>query len=557
MQAFILANLKKKKFLILLIFLVILAFTIYVRFINLNWDLSYSFHPDERNIIGSSVNASWFYDPGFYSYGSFPSYVYRTIADSLTLITGENYVSYSNLLIIGRATSAFVGTISVILFYFLLKRFFSSYFSLLGMVFMSTSMYLIQTSHFATTESLMLMYTILILLSTINLVRKKNIIWSIILGLIFGISLGTKITSTSYLLIILSGYLWIFKKNFKSKLIQTLGLLLLTLLSAVCMLIITWPWLFLNFDKFLEASKYEIGVINGSLSVPYTKQYIDSLNYFYELKNLLFWSLNFPILFLSAFGLIVMIKGFVKKNDAIVVTLPFFILYFLMIGQNFAKFNRYMIPIIPIFIILSIFFLKFIYSYLKLKSIKNYYFIALIFVLIMTQIFFGLSYLSIYLSEQTRITTSKWIYENVPSGSKLLTEHWDDGLPIPIEGYAANYHSGELKMYDQDNEAKIFVLAEKLSSSDYIILSSRKLWTTIIKLENEYPISSIYYKRLFSGELGYNIEYQGRSFPRLGNLILNDNWADESFQDYDHPETYVFKNQSKLPRNELLKLLKK
>lgn len=556
MRNTILGNVKKKNFLPPLIFLIITGLTLYFRFFNLNWDLSHSFHPDERNIICSSVNASWFYDPGFYSYGSLPSYVYRIIADFLTQITGVNYVSYSNLLIIGRSTSAFVGTISVVLFYFLLKKFFSNYFSLLGMLFMSTSMYLIQTSHYATTESLMLMYTILILLSTINLVNKKNILWAIILGTFFGVSLGTKITSVSYLLIILSGYLWIFINNYKTKLVQTFGLLSLTLFTALCFLIITWPWLFLNFDKFLEASKYEIGVINGSLNVPYTKQYISSLNYFYELKNLSFWSLNFPILFLSAFGLIVMLKNFTKKSYAVVIILPYFILYFLIIGQNFAKFNRYMIPIVPIFIILSVFALKFLYSYFKTKSVKKYYFHVLILILVITQIFFAFSYMAIYFSEQTRITTSKWIYENVPIGSKLLTEHWDDGLPIQIDGYSASFQSEELKMYDQDNEAKIFELAEKLSSSDYVILSSRKLWSTIIKLENEYPISSVYYKKLFSGELGYDIEYQGRSFPRLGKMVLNDNWADESFQDYDHPETYVFKNQIKLSENELIKLLK-
>ncbi len=557
MQTFILGNVKQKNLFPFLIFFVITGFTIYSRFYNLNWDLSHSFHPDERNIIGSSVNASWFYDPGFYSYGSFPSYVYRTIADFLTQVTGVNYVTYSSLLIIGRSTSAFIGTISVILFYFLLKKFFSNYFSLLGMMLMSLSMYLIQTSHFATTESLMLMYTILILLSTINLVHKRSVLWSIVLGIIFGVSLGTKITSVSYLLIILSGYLLLIKNNYKTRLSFTLCLLLLTLLSALCLLIITWPWLFLNIDKFLEASKYEIGVINGSLNVPYTKQYIGSLNYFYELKNLSFWSLNFPILFLSAFGLIVILKGSVKKNAALAIILPYFILYFLIIGQNFAKFNRYMIPIVPIFIILSIFALKFIYSYFKVKSIKNYYYIVFIFVLVITQIFFGVSFMSIYFNEQTRIVTSKWIYKNVPAGSKLLTEHWDDGLPIPLDGYTMNYLSRELKMYDQDNEEKFIEIAEKLSSSDYVILSSRKLWTTIIKLDNEYPISSIYYKKLFSGELGYDIEYQGRSYPRLGSVILNDNWADESFQDYDHPETYVFKNRGRLSGNELINLLKK
>lgn len=556
MRKFFLDLIAQEKKIIFLIFIIITLFTVYFRFYNLDWDLGHSFHPDERNIIGSSVNASWFYDPGFYSYGSFPSYIYRLVADFLSQLTGENYVTYSNLLVVGRSTSAFIGTISVILFYFLLRKFFSNYFALLGMLFMSTGMYLIQTSHFATTESLMLLYTILILYSTINLIQKRNAFWAIILGFVFGISLGTKITSISYLLIILSGYFLLIIKNFKIRLLNIIKLGALTLFSTICLLFLTWPWLFLNFDKFLEASKYEIGVINGSLNVPYTMQYIGSLNYFYEFKNLSFWSLNFPILFLSAFGLIMMLKNFGKKNYLLLVLFPYFIFYFLVIGQNFAKFNRYMIPIIPIFITFSIYALNYIYAYFKDKNIRTFYYFVSIFILVITQIAFGFSYMSIYFTEQTRIKTSKWIYNNVPTEAKLLTEHWDDGLPIPIKGYTSNYQSYELKMYDQDNEAKTLELVEKLSSSDYLILSSRKLWTTLIKLENKYPVTSRYYKKLFSGELGYNVEYTGRSYPKIGIMELNDNWADESFQDYDHPETYVFKNTIKLSANEILNLLK-
>ena len=40
------------------------------------------------------------------------------------------------------------------------------------------------------------------------------------------------------------------------------------------------------------------------------------------------------------------------------------------------------------------------------------------------------AFMNVYAEQQPRITASQWIYANVPPGSVLSSEYWDDALPL-------------------------------------------------------------------------------------------------------------------------------
>src|SRR3990167_5652414 len=67
----------------LLIFLLIV--TLYSRFVNLNWDSGWGFHPDENNLWGASRRVELFtkLDPEFYAYGGFPIYLYSLLVNKV------------------------------------------------------------------------------------------------------------------------------------------------------------------------------------------------------------------------------------------------------------------------------------------------------------------------------------------------------------------------------------------------------------------------------------------------------------------------------------------
>jgi hypothetical protein len=177
--------------------------------------------------------------------------------------------------------------------------------------------------------------------------------------------------------------------------------------------------------------------------------------------------------------------------------------------------------------------------------------------------------LSIYAQPHSWITTSEWIYRQVPARSRLLVEHWDMALPLPlaVDGRPRihrEYQRRTLDLYDEpDDDAKWQTLADELARGDYLIVASRRLYGSIPRLPERYPLATRYYELLFAGELGF--EWVGETLrgpawlnprlPPLPDAAPAWLWPDESFVVYDHPRAIVFYNAEHLPAEELLRRL--
>ena len=95
-------------------------------------------------------------------------------------------------------------------------------------------------------------------------------------------------------------------------------------------------------------------------------------------------------------------------------------------------------------------------------------------------------------------------------------------------------------------EKKWQKINQQLDSTDYIILSSNRLYGSIPKNPDHYPQTTQYYQNLFDGSLGFNQVAQFTSypcFPPLGRPLFcfPDDSAEEAFTVYDHPKVLVFK----------------
>jgi len=121
-----------------------------------------------------------------------------------------------------------------------------------------------------------------------------------------------------------------------------------------------------------------------------------------------------------------------------------------------------------------------------------------------------LMFLSIYTKPHTRTSATNWILENIPYGATLLTEHWDDSLPLT--GYQ-NYKVIQLPVFDQDTDGKWKKMTDSLSQGDYYILSSNRAWGSISRAPEKYPRIAKFYKDLFYGKLEYKKIKEFTSYP--------------------------------------------
>ena len=476
----------------LLIFLIITVGAFF-RFYNLNWDEGHSFHPDERN-IAASVSRVRFpdkLDPEFFAYGSFPIYIYRTAGEVLLKVTKDTSWNYEwgNINLVGRFFSALFSTLTIPLIYVLGRRLFNRYVGLFSAFFFSFCVGVIQTAHFAVTESILIFSVVSVtLLSLLILEHPTKKINYLLLGGLFGASLASKMSTISFLIIPLTSFFLTFnKRDYKHRFISII-------------------------------SFFVLGILAG----------------------------------FSVAGMIVIFsEGIKNRNKKYILFSLFPILYFAYVGSWHTKFIRYMDPLLPFLSISAAFFL-----YLLIKDFKKLGKLISVVVVLLT-ILWTIAFFLIYTREQTRITASRWIYENINPGADILTEHWDDGLPLTINSNnPGQYKIDQLAIYDEDNENKVNYFSDKLSEADFVVINSRRLYGTLINLDDKYPITQRYYKLLFSGKLGYEKVAEFSSYPKVLGFEINDDRSEETFQVYDHPKVMIFGNTKRLDKNTVYQIIK-
>lgn len=142
---------------------------------------------------------------------------------------------------------------------------------------------------------------------------------------------------------------------------------------------------------------------------------------------------------------------------------------------------------------------------------------------------------------------------------------WDDGLPLRMDGYdgyGGIYQGGlNFEMYWEDNTDKLLRFLNTMEQSDYLFISSNRQWGTTTRVPERYPLTIAYYQNLMGcpehlsviwcyniakpgmhrGNLGFDLVQVFESYPTLGALQINDQFAEEAFTVYDHPKVFVFK----------------
>jgi len=285
-------------------------------------------------------------------------------------------------------------------------------------------------------------------------------------------------------------------------------------------------------------------------------------------NNIVFGFGIIPTMFLI-FGILKVFLSFPRRRAIVPLgkSIPIFIILFWVFGF-FAYQSLQTTPTLRYFIIIYPFLAIFtgigINSFLEKIKNKNLFVIChLSFVILL--LIWPLMFSSIYFHKNTRVEASEWIYKNLPSGSYILSEYWDDALPMSVANTYGKVFSGtQLKVFDPDTPEKWQVINQELAKADYYILSSNRGWGSIPTVSNKYPLMSKFYEDLFAsrchpersaswrrveGSYCYKKIKEFTSYPKFSifnfQFSINDDWSDEGFTVYDHPKVLIYKNVKK------------
>jgi len=501
-----------------ILFLILVILVIFTRFYRLNWDNGFSFHPDENNMAVSVSKMSFSrLNPNFFAYGQFPLYLTFFTTPKLNLPT---------ITLTFRFWSAIFSSFSIVVFYFIGQKIFSS--SKLSFIFCLLLVFtpgLIQSSHFGTTESILIfIFSLNIFLSFLIYDHPQKNIYLFLSGIISGIGLATKISAAIFITPICLSFLFIFLKNPK-KIFSLILKFLILITTTLFFSVLLSPYNLIDSSKFLSSMGYEIGVANGSIPIFYTRQFIGSLPYLFQFQKIFPYVNGISVFIFSFIGLGFIIKTFFKrqKNVYLLITLFSGLIYFLYQGQLFAKWTRFMSPIFFCGPLLRLFLFK------KLKN-KFLEFIFIILAIIPGIYFF----INTYFFPDIRVQATNWINQNIPAQSQVLSEG-GNVVDIPINN-SNNLNINNFDFYTLDDEFSSF---QKLNSiikeSEYIFIPSRR----VFKNQNNpsFPLSQKYYQSLFSGKLGFSLV---KTFSKSNSLFLNAENAEETWSVFDNPVVRIF-----------------
>lgn len=529
--------------------------------------------------------------PRTFAYGTLPVYVTRAVSTVMAKFDPV-WTDYDHTPLVGRAISGLLDTAAILLVFLIGQRFWGKRAGALGALFYALTVLSIQHSHFYTTDITVNFFILLTVFFATSLARSGDWRSGFLAGGAAGMALASKFSAAPVLLLIPLALL-IYRLGWGRDAAEqdrrrtiSVAAVLASVIGFLLLLFIFQPYTFLDPNGLIKSINEQNQIlVSGQVDVPYTRQYINTTPYIYFLDQTVRWAMGLP-LGLTALGgwLLLLVLAVRKRSTGAILLLAWMLPYFLITGRFHAKFLRYMLPLLPFLALAAAVLLvemrgwfARLDSRLRMRpggiqpvvsaGVRAITPVVTACVLIVT-VFWAFAFMHIYTQPHTANEAAQWINANVPDGSSITSEHWEEGL----RGLKPSLHLPDatlpdLELYNDDNQTKLIQLEQALTQSDYIVFYSNRLYGTIPRLTERYPMSQEYYKLLFSGKLGYQLVHFSANYPELAGIAItndtfsrpglpvpaplasykpapitiNGGFADESFTVYDHPLVLVFK----------------
>ena len=120
----------------------------------------------------------------------------------------------------------------------------------------------------------------------------------------------------------------------------------------------------------------------------------------------------------------------------------------------------------------------------------------------------------------------------------------------------------QIMSFPVDNQVKYDDIIRTLEIGDYLTIASNRFYDTQPRNQMRWPMTTLYYRKLFAGELGYELEAVFEETFEFGPwrvadqrlpiydspYWLNEIEADEAFHVYDHPTVFIFRKRDDYSR---------
>ena len=398
--------------------------------------------PDELLIVStalgfftSNLNPHFFDYPALYLYvvyGLFVLYyAWGRAAGWFTSpahFVGGTHGRWQALYVIGRATTAVFGTLTVLWVYRVGRLLFSESIGLLAAFFLSLTFLHVRDSHYATTDITMTLFVMCTVLSLVRLHVDRRAKHAWFAGLFAGLAMGTKYNAALVacpMAVVELLHFWPRRSNWRHALRETyLPLMVLVMLTTF---LATSPYLLLDYRKALQ----DFRALQQSMSVGMTPPELLGPGWIYHFRFSLVHGLGIPLLAASVLGLVVMAA---RQPTAALLLGSFPAAYYLVAGASANVFVRYMIPVLPFLCVFAASFVDTVAEVLARRTTLRQPILAAVIgaALVAPSAWSVVQFDAVLAREDSRNIAAQWVLENVPRGSTVYTTGNMYGFP-PLE----------------------------------------------------------------------------------------------------------------------------
>lgn len=379
-----------------------------LRTFNVDWAEGQLPHPDERSTIAFyAPSIRWPTEPGTffdprrstlnplwdvssnsrrsYTYGHFPLYL-LVVAGHLTqklapvaetIGAPQEYVDMMRIAVgspgyawVGRLMMAIADTITLLYLFLIGRRVYNKHVGLLAAALGAFTVLQIQLAHFFAVDPISTTFTVAAIYHAIRMVDTRGWKQTVITGVMAGLAIACKFSALPILAAPgVAGLILWWNQRGSGAIGQASGreesagkryrgiiLAASAIGIAVVAFVITSPFVLLDWKNFdLAVIKEQGAMVRGIADFPFTRQYRGTTPYLYFIVQQIRWGMGWFLGLVGwlAFGWAILKTLMLRAKVGELIILSWLVPYFLITGSFLAKFNRYMVPVVPLLAVLG------------------------------------------------------------------------------------------------------------------------------------------------------------------------------------------------------------
>lgn len=504
-----------------------------LRLQGLGWDHGLMLHPDERNLVWAGLKLNLANPiPDFHAYNGLSVIPPRLLAELIWQAPGAPEVARA-----ARLISAILSTLGILAAAGIGRRLGGPPAALAAAFLMAFNPALIQWAHFGTSESALVLATLVLWRLAAGFVEGSGGLWRVALlsGAVLGLALGIKTSAAACALIPLAALILAVRDRYAEAALATataLGLAALILLASTPAILLRWP-------DYAAVMAFERGIVSGANNVFWTWQFEGTTPGLYQLRQ--FLALTDP------FTLILALAGIVlaARHRLALPALVFLAGYAAIVFPWHAKFIRYLAPMLGPLLVLAGWTVARILAGWGGRTGRTLAALSA-----GTALAFGLSFAAMYQQTDPRLQSWQWLAPRLATGQTLLIEPVETGPPFAAPPPAGAFTTITLPLMDPSGPEKLAALANLLATADWMLISTRRHSGVLPRL-TRFPEMCGYYRALLGGTLGWEETARFRRRPPLLNLWEPADFAEETFSVFDHPKPRILHRTGTLTATEI------